>query len=179
MARSFVLVCFVTAGASGVLLPAPGHAQNASPLAGLWTLNRSLSEFPREIGFNVDWIARPSGDGQNAGSTVGGRGGRRGSAGGGDRGSSGPLSVRRESYEDARRVQLLTAEVRNPPVRLMVVDTPTTFTITNELGQSRTLHPNGKEESIELEGVALAVTTKRDGDRVVVVYDVEQDREYV
>jgi hypothetical protein len=135
-----------------------------------------VSEFPREIGFRPDWIVKPSGDGQNAGSNVGGRG-RRGSAGGGNRGSTGPSFARGESYEDARRVQLLTAEVRNPPARLIVVDTPTTFTITNELGQSRTLHPNGKEESIEIEGVALAVTTKRDGDRLVVLYHVEQDRE--
>jgi hypothetical protein len=176
MPRSFVLVCFVTAAAAAVLLPAPGHAQNASPLAGLWTLNRSLSEFPREMGFNVDWIARPGGDGQNAGSNAGGRG-RRGSAGGGNRGSAGPSPARRESYEDARRVQLLTAEVRNPPVRLMVVDTPSTFTITNELGQSRAFHPNGKEESLELEGVPIVVSAKRDGDRLVVVYHVEEDRE--
>src|SRR5438132_10687813 len=107
MVRSFVLICFVTAAAAGVLVPAPGHAQNASPLAGLWTLNRSLSEFPREMGFNVDWMTKPSADGQNAGSNVGGRG-RRGSggSGSGNRGSAGPAPARRESYEDARRVQL-------------------------------------------------------------------------
>jgi hypothetical protein len=163
--------------ADSAVLPAPAHAQNASPLNGLWTLNRSLSEFPREMGFNVDWIDRTGADGQNAGSNVGGRGRRGSSAGGGNRGSAGPFSERRESYEDARRVELLTAEVRNPPVRLMVVDTPSTFTITNELGQSRALHPNGKEESIELEGVPIAVSTKRDGDRLVVVFHAAQDRE--
>jgi hypothetical protein len=176
MPRSFVLACFVTAAASAIL-PAPGHAQNASPLAGLWTLNRSLSEFPREMGFNVDWIARPGGDGQNAGSNVGGRGRRGSSAGGGNRASAGPSPERRESSEDARRVQLLTAEVRNPPVRLMIVDTPSTFTITNELGQSRALHPNGKEESIELEGVPITVSAKRDGDRLVVVHHAAEDRD--
>ena len=51
------------------------------------------------------------------------------------------------------------------------------MTITNELGQSRTLHPDGKEESIVLQGVPFAVTTKRDGDHLVVDYRVEQDRE--
>src|SRR5437870_4016661 len=106
MARSLQLVCFVMAAVSGVLLPALGHAQNPAPLAGLWTLNRSLSEFPREMGFDVDWIAKPSGGGQSAGSNVGGRG-RRGSAGGGTRASAGPSPSYGESYEDARGVQLL------------------------------------------------------------------------
>jgi hypothetical protein len=176
MKRSFVLAWFATAAAAGVLGSAPARAQAASPMAGIWTLNRSLSEFPREIGFNVDWWPTSSGDGQTAGSTGGGRG-RRGSSGGGNRGSAGPFAGRRESYEDARRVQLLTAEVRTPPVRLIVVDTPAIVTITNELGQSRTLHPDGKEESIEIQGVPIAVTTKRDGDRLVVAYHAEHDRE--
>ena len=177
MKRSFVLVWFVMAAATGVV-PAPARAQAASPMAGIWTLNRALSEFPREIGFNVDWWPTSIGDGQNAGSNGGGRGRRGGSTGGGgSRGSAGPFSGRPESYEDARRVQLLTAEVRTPPVRLMVVDTPAAVTITNELGQSRTLHPDGKEESIELQGVPIVVTTKRDGDRLVVAYHLEHDRE--
>jgi len=59
----------------------------------------------------------------------------------------------------------------------MVVDTPALVTITNELGQSRALHPNGKEESIRVEDVPVLVTTKRDADRLVVVYGVEQGRE--
>ena len=177
MKPSLALVCFVTMAAAGVLLPAPARAQIGSPLAGIWTLNRALSEFRSDIGFNVDWMPTSSGDGQNAGSNAGGRG-RRGSTGsGGNRGFAGPFSARRESYEDARRVQLLTGEVRNPPVRLMVVDTPATVTITNELGQSRAFHPDGKEESIDVQGVPISVTTKRDGDRLVVVYHVEQDRE--
>jgi hypothetical protein len=173
MARSLAIVCFVTTAAACVLFPASVSAQSASQIAGVWTLNRSLSEFPREIGFNVDWISTSGGDSQDTGNV--GHGGRRGSTGGGNRGSAGP--VRRESYEDGRRVQLLTAEVRNPPARLMIVDTPTTFTITNERGQSRTLHPGGKEESIDLEGVPLTVTSEREGDRLVVRYKVEPGRE--
>jgi len=175
MKRCFAVVCLVMAAAAAVLADARAPAQPASPFNGVWALNRSLSEFSREMGFNVDWIASPTGDGQSAGSSGGGRG-RRGS-GGGARGSAGPFSMRRESYEDARRVQVVTAEARNPPARLIVVDTPATFTITNELGQSRSLRPDGKEQSIEVEGVSIAVTTKRDGDRLVVVYHVEQGRD--
>ena len=177
MQRSYALMCFVMAAAALVLLPAPADAQNASPLAGAWTLNRSLSELPREIGFNVNWIPSSSSPGQSAGSNGGGRGRRGSGSAGGNRGAGGSFFAPRESYEDARRVQLLTAEARNPPVRLMVVDTPAAVTITNELGQSRALHPDGRQESIDLEGVPVLVTTKRDADRLVVVYRVEQDRE--
>jgi hypothetical protein len=152
----------------------PARAQAASPLAGVWTLNRSLSEFPREIGFNVLGLTPSRGDDQGAAST-GGRG-RRGSSGGG-RVSAPPFASRPESYDDARRLQLLTAEVRNPPARLMIVDEPAAVTITNELGQSRTLHPTGKEDSIEVEAVPIGVTTKREADRLVVEYRVSPDRQ--
>jgi len=175
MKRSFAVVYLAMTAAAALLADARAAAQPASALDGVWALNRSLSEFPREMGFDVDWIASPTGDGQSAGSSGGGRG-RRGS-GGGARGSAGPFSMRRESYEDARRVQLATAEARNPPARLVVVDTLAAVTITNELGQSRSLRPDGKEQSIEVEAVPIPVTTKRDGDRLVVTYHVEQGRD--
>jgi hypothetical protein len=171
MQRLFVPISFVTVLAASGVLSSPARAQSPSPLAGIWTLNRSLSEFPREIGFNPSWITAARGDDQRSGTSGGGRGRR----GGGGR-ASGPIPARPESYDEARRVQLLTAEVRNPPVRLMVVDTPSAVTITNELGQSRTLHPDGKEESIQLEGVPIGVTSSREGDRFVVVYRVDRDR---
>jgi len=166
MARSFVLACSVTTAVAVVLLAAPAPAQSASPLDGVWTLNRSLSELPREMGFNVNWLPSPTGGGQNTGSTGRGR-----------RESGGPVFAPRESYEDARRVQLLTAEARNPPARLMIVDTPTAVTITNELGESRALHPDRREESIDLQGVPIRVMARRDGDRLVVVYRAEQERD--
>ena len=59
----------------------------------------------------------------------------------------------------------------------MVVDTPAEVTITNELGRSRTFHPNGKQESIEIQGVSFGVTSKRDGDQLIVVYRVDPARE--
>ncbi|MGH9143970.1 MAG: hypothetical protein ACRD2I_22760, partial [Vicinamibacterales bacterium] len=175
MTRSIGLTGIVTIAAA-LLLPSGTQAQNGSPLAGVWTLNRSLSEFRSDIGFNADWMRAAGTDSPQAGSSSGGRG-RRGSGGGGSRGPAAPFSGRRESSEGARRVQLLTGEVRNPPARLMVIDTPAEFTLTNELGQSRTLHPDGREETIDVQGVPLDVTTQRVGDRVVVVYHVEPDRE--
>src|SRR6266852_3769112 len=106
MSRSFALVAFLTAAAAVGLLPCPARAQSASPLAGVWTLNRSLSELPREIGFNPSWMPPPPGDGQSARPTGGGRGRRGSASGGGNGGAAAPFSARPESYEDARRVQL-------------------------------------------------------------------------
>lgn len=129
-------------------------AQTGPPFAGVWTLNRPLSEFPKEIGFNV--VQMPPAD---------------------DRQKAAAPAPRPESYEDAQRIRLLTGDARNPATRLMIVDNAAAVTITNELGQSRTFHPNGKEEPIEIQGVAMTATTTRDGDRLVVTYHVEPDRD--
>jgi hypothetical protein len=102
-----------------------------------------------------------------------GRGrGRRASS----RGSAGAFTARRESEEDAKRVQQLTAEARNPSAHLTIVETSTAITITDDRGQSRTFHPNGKEQALQLDGVPVRVTTKREAGRLVVDYDVEQAR---
>jgi hypothetical protein len=169
MHRLSAIVCVLIP----MLLPSAAIAQSASPLAGVWTLNRSLSQMPRELGFNTSWLAGTSGT-EQSGASSGGRG-RRGS-GGGSRGAGG-FYAPRESPDDARRVQLLTAEARNPPARLTIVDTPAVITITNELGQSRTLHPDGRQEWIAAEGVQMLTTTRRDADKLLVLYHVEQDRD--
>jgi hypothetical protein len=168
--RAFPLLVLAAA-----LYPSAGIAQD-SPYAGVWTLNRSLSELPREIGFNINWLPTSGDTGQPSGSNGGGGRGRRGSTSGGSRGSAGPNAMPRESSEDARRVQFVTGEARNPPVRLMIVDTPAGVTITNELGQSRTLHATGRPESVEIQGVSFIATTKRDADQLVTTYDIEQGR---
>src|SRR5262249_33652249 len=75
-------------------------AQSASPLAGVWTFNKALSEAPPEIGFNVAWLPSQSAAGQEPGAASGGRGRRGGGGGGGaPRGSGGAFSAPRESYE--------------------------------------------------------------------------------
>src|SRR5258706_10419734 len=104
MQRLLVLLSFVSAAAGAALLPSPARAQQAAPLGGVWSLNRSLSEFPADIGFNPAWMTAASrDDGQRSGSSAGGRG-RRGSSGGGSsRDPASPFSPRQENYEDARR----------------------------------------------------------------------------
>jgi hypothetical protein len=129
-----------------------------------------MSQLPREIGFRVDWLPK-GGSGQDsaAGGGMGGRGSGTGGAGG--------LPTRRESEDDAKRLELLTDEVRNPSARLAIVETPAAITITDERGQSRTLHPDGKAEVLQLDGVPVGVTTKREAGRLVVLYQVQQGRE--
>src|SRR4029434_10409971 len=134
------------------------------------TLNRELSQLPPEIGFRVDWLSKDGSSQDPTGSS--GRGGR----GSGSAGAA-ALMTRRESEEDARRLQQLTEEVRNPSARLTIAETPTAVTITDDHGQSRTLHPDGKEEVLQLDGVPVRVTTKHEAGRLVVLYQVEQGRE--
>jgi hypothetical protein len=71
----------------------------------------------------------------------------------------------------------LTAEVRKPSTYLTIVETQTAVTITDDRGQSRAFHPDSKRETLQLDGVAVGVTAKREAGRLVVVYNVEQDRE--
>jgi hypothetical protein len=172
MTRSLARALAVALGLI-VCSPSSPTAQDLSPIAGVWTLNRSLSEIPKEIGFNINWLP-PSGEPGQQSASGGGRG-RRSSAGG-SRSPAAPNSASRESSEDARRLQFVTGEARNPPQRLAIVDTPAAVTLTNELGQSRTLHPTGRQESAVIQGVPFIATTARDGDRLVTVYDVETGR---
>ena len=149
----------------GVGIPrlASGGTQDGSRIAGVWTLNRELSQLPREIGFRVDWLST-GGSGEDP-------------AASGFRGGRVPITNRRESEEDARRLQQLTDEVRTPSARLAIVETATAVTITDDRGQSRTFHPDGREEVLQLDGVPVGVTTKREAGRLVVLYRVEQGRE--
>ena len=105
---------------AALTIAATAGAQPASPLAGVWTLDRSASEFPPDIGFNPSWMRAPLEEGRGSGSGGGGRG--RGGSGSG-RESASPFANRPESYDDARLLQVLTAEARNPPVRLTITDT--------------------------------------------------------
>ena len=121
MKRLLVLVCFVSAAAAAALLPAPARAQQAAPLGGVWSLNRSLSEFPADIGFNPAWMTAATREGGQSDGFEQQRPRtprilrRRQQPRPGDR----RFPRRQENYEDARRIQLVTAEARNPPARLI------------------------------------------------------------
>jgi hypothetical protein len=174
MHRGVVVCGLLTALATvGAQVP-PVHGQASATLEGVWVLNRSISEFPREIGFNPVGALSPSDAGQNSGGSGGGRGRHGSGGGGGIRGASGP---RPESYDEAQRRDVLNAEARNPPARLTIIETPSAITITNELGQSRTFHPDLREETIQADHASLPTTTTRQADRLVISYHEAANRE--
>ena len=147
--------------ASGEPARGPVSAQERPSLAGRWTLNRSLSQIPRDLGFNLV-TPPPAGAGGAAGSDT----------------SSLASALFRESEVDARRRELLVDEVRNPSPRLTIVQSETAVTVTDERGRSRTFHPNGREESV-LASAEIPVTTlaRWDADRLEIRYRVDERRE--
>jgi len=151
-------------------VPHHADAQQPSDFSGNWKLDHDLSEFPKEVGFDVDWAPAPSGQ---TGAASGGGGRRRGSSSP----AAGPISTQPRSEEDVKRERQLTTEVRTPAERLTIAQTATAVTVAGAKGVSRTFHPNGREEVLQLDGVPVGVTSRWEGDRLVVSFLVEQGRE--
>ena len=157
----------------GLLTPAAARSQDSGNLTGRWVLNRNQSQVDKEVGFNPDWLIAGvrSAQRESGGGGGGGRG-RRGSGG-----QQGDFAAPRESEEDARRAQQLSAEARTPSPHLTIVDTRGTVTITDADDVSRTLHTDGNDDALQVHGVPITAVTVRESGRVVVRYKVEQGRE--
>lgn len=154
-------------------VPVRSSADQAPPhIDGRWTLNRSLSQIPRDVGFNLEGL--PSAGGTRAAPATGGRG-RRGSSGGGVTGD--PYRSRPQSADEASRVRQLTAEVRSPSAHLTVTEAQGTVTITTDRGQPRTLRPDGKEMVLQLDDVPVRVTSTWEAGTLVVVYHAEPNHD--
>src|SRR4051794_41437204 len=91
MKRIRTIVTGCVALAVTAMLPASARAQSTSGLSGVWTLNRAVSEFPADIGFNPAWMTAPLAGSSSGDSSRGGRGGRGGRRGGGHRQRRGPV----------------------------------------------------------------------------------------
>jgi hypothetical protein len=146
--------------------PASARAQGVSrpELAGRWTLDRDLSQFPAEVGFDVPWVS--------TGASGSSSGDRRGSA---ER-QPGLASVL-QSQDDASRVQQLTAEVSSPPEHLTIIQTADEVTIADDRGHSRTFHPDDRPAVVQLDGVPAGVTARWEAGRLILVFAVERERE--
>jgi hypothetical protein len=158
----------------GLLAPASARSQESGNLTGRWILNRNQSQVDKEIGFNPVWLGAGtrSAERQSGGGEGGGRG-RRGSGGG----QQGGFAVPRESEEDAKRVQQLSAEARMPSPHLTIIDSRGTVTITDADDVSRTLHTDGKDDYLQIHGLPITAVTVRDSGHLLVRYKVEQGRE--
>src|SRR4029079_230427 len=152
----------------GLLAPASARSQESGNLTGRWVLNRNQSQVDKEVGCNPAWLAAGTRSAERE-SGGGGRG-RRGSGGG-------QQGVPRESEEDAKRVQQLSAEARVPSLHLTILDSRGTVTITDADDVSRTLHTDGKDDYLQIHGLPITAVTVRDSGHVVVRYTVEQGRE--
>ena len=166
----FIPVCLLLVAA--IAHPTSLSAQNPTQLAGAWTLNRQLSQFPSDIGFSADFLPAP---GRDAGPI---RGGRRGSGGGGgNRGGFGAPRIVRETEEDSQRITTLTDEVRNPFDHLTVGVTPTDVTITPDRAPARMLHTDGRDDTVPLGRVTSVANATWDAGRLVVVYKADPGRQ--
>jgi hypothetical protein len=169
--RALILAAFAAASTQST----PLGAQPAPPdLGGIWVLNDALTQKPAEVGFTPDWAQAPRAGGAE-GSRGGGHGRRGGSGSGG--GAGGVFPVSRESADDSTRIEQLTAEVRTPPAHLTIVQKPTSVSIADDQGRSRTFHPDGKLEELTIGTVPLPTTTRWNGENLTVLYDVEQGRQ--
>ena len=152
------LVVVLAAGMGGrAEVPAPAQERG---LAGRWALNRALSQIPRDVGFNL--IQLPS------------------NAGGAPPSEGAPVasSLYRESEAEGRRRDLLVDEVRNAAARLTIAESADAVTITNGQGRARTVHPNGREEMLQLsDDLQVAAISRWDADRLEIRYRVAQRRE--
>jgi hypothetical protein len=142
----------------------PAHAQRAS-LAGRWTLNRTLSQFPREVGFGSDFVPAATTTASDRGATAGG-----------STGSVGFIPAR-QSQDDAKREALLVRLVKDPSPHLTITQTDAAVALTDDRGRTVTLHTDGKQESQALDDVFVTTITRWEADRLVVRYRLEQDRE--
>ncbi len=140
---------------------APLSAQKATDFVGSWTLNRQLSQFPKEVGFSAPLFDMPGS------ATAGGGGGRRGESRGD---ASNPARLHPESAEDAQRVTFLTDEVRIPYDQLAMAVTPADVTLTPDRGPARTFHPGRRDESVSLGRVTAVATTSWEEGRLIIVY---------
>ena len=153
----------------GLLAPASARCQESGNLTGRWVLNRDQSQVDKEIGFIPAWLAAGT---RSAERESGGRG-RRGSGGG----QQGGYGVPRESEEDAKRVQQLSAEARIPSPHLTIIDSRGTVTVTDADDVSRTLHTDGNDDYLQIHGLPITAVTVRESGHVVVRYKVEPGRE--
>jgi hypothetical protein len=167
MARLNVTALLMAASVAAMSGQGKPRAVDPPALAGSWALNRALSQFPREVGFGMDVVP----------SSRSGSGDLAGTEGGVPSGNPKSLTAKPQTQEVARNTRQLVDEVKNPPVRLTIVQTATAITMTDDRGRSRTFHPDGREELQALDAGPVTTTARVEGARLVVRYKIEPGRE--
>ena len=122
-------------------------AQSPFDLAGSWTLNRQLSQFPKELGFSASLVTALPGE-----------------------------RIQTETQDDAQRARFLADEVRLPPDRLTIAVTPALVTITPDRGAARTIQPGRRDESVRIGPVTVITNSSWDTGRLAIVYTAQTGR---
>jgi len=168
------LTAVFSAAAANTIL---GSAGSHPDLSGAWTLNRDSSEFPREVGFDPNWLDGGSGSGGQSGTTRSGGGGRGGRGGGGGSARLPPPAGRYLSEEDSKKIQELVNEVKVPPAQLTISQTDLAVGIIDARGRRRVFHTNGKEDIVQLDAGPIGAITKWQGVELLIRYLVDNDQE--
>jgi hypothetical protein len=147
-------------------LSAVDSRAEAPSLAGAWTLNKELSDQPRDSsaregggdrGGSRGGMGR-GGGGHGGGGRGGGFGGRGGGFGGGGVATINP--------EDAARIRDAMRDITNPPDHLLVTQTESMIVITSQDGRTTRLSPDGKK--IKDENTKIERKTKWEGEKLVI-----------
>ncbi len=171
---SFTVLVPLSITISTVLFyPTTASAQTSPDLTGHWRLNPALSQLPQELGFDADYFQQPSGTQQE--SAQGGSPSRRGSSG--RYGKTRNFMPRPESADEAKRLRQLTDEARHPPPDFTISTASGAITFSDGRGYSRTFHPTGSEEVIDLAGVPVVTITRWESGQLVILYEVEEGRQ--
>jgi hypothetical protein len=169
--RPTVRVICALAMAVGVTiaLPAAGHPD----LSGAWTLNRDASEFPKEVGFDPEWVEGGASAGGTQSATTTRSGGGRGGRGGGGMSVRLPSAAGQyQSEEDTKKVLELVNGVKTPSPQLTITQTDAAVTLADAANRRRTFHPGAKEDVIQLEAGPVVTVTKWEGASLLIRYRV-------
>jgi len=145
------------------LAPAPPQAAEKPSLAGVWTLNKDLSDSgARDRGDDsgTDRGARRGGYGGGGGRGFGGGryGGGMGRGGGGMRGAG-------MNPEETQRMRDAMRDLTNPSDRLTITQTDSMIVVTGADGRTTRLSPDGKK--IKDENTGIERKTKWDSGKLV------------
>jgi hypothetical protein len=142
---------------------APGQAQPAPVLSGVWTFNRAESEIPQQVGFRA----------------ASGPGGQMPSAGGAGRGGGGgPDQFQFDDKKDPR-IDELTNEAQNPSPLLTIKQTDSDIRFVDSLGRIRTFRATGQKQTQQLSSGTVESSARWDGSRLVTEYDLGSGRKVI
>ena len=149
--------------AVSLTLQTPAPTTPTASLAGVWTLNKDLSDAGPARGERGAEDDRARGDGGRRGGGYGG--GRRGGFGGRGMGRGGMGNAPPANPEDIARMRDAMRDVIEPSDRLTIVQTESMVLVTSSEGRTTRLSPDGKK--IKDENTGVERKTKWDAGRLV------------